>query len=565
MRSSSLRASLAPAGAWWLACAIAVAVVAALVLTAGDARAERVRTTESTKVYKRTGEQSDVVTRVAKGTTLQVVATQGRWLKVRVNGRTGWVMRTSVESLGPATLPRNTRRRPFVDGRSLRRDESSDAPEDRVGGDAIDGEGDGREVRGGDDDDDDDRDGDRRKPARDDRDDDRDDRRKPARDERDDRDDGDRRKPARDDRDDDRDRRKPARDDRDDRERGAGGDDIDLDLRGDDGDGDDEEEEEPAGPPTLTVRVARAELFERPSDSADPVLTLREGDRVILLEEHRSGRWLRVEVADDDAVSGYLARDAVGSDDDDDGATGPARRAITASARLGFASIGGTFRSDGAMLAAGPPSEYPFGSGAVALSVGAEATFPIKPRILVGGSVRYLGCVGTPGIAFAGQNVGFTTHDLDLLAIGGYDLRGRRGLTVFGRAGLHFGRFSVSDLANPARLPVETLLGPVVGAEVRVRRVTRRVGVHASVDLMPTGKREQTKNQGDGQLAATRSLWLQLSGTYAWRTHWRLDAGYQLGYAATRWVGSSDRHMNATGATRSDLAHLFSVGATRPF
>ena len=69
---------------------VARAIVLAIVLLAGDAAAERVRTTDATKVFKRTGEQSAIVTRVKKGTTLQVIATQGRWLKVRVNGRTGW-------------------------------------------------------------------------------------------------------------------------------------------------------------------------------------------------------------------------------------------------------------------------------------------------------------------------------------------------------------------------------------------------------------------------------------------------------------------------------------------
>jgi hypothetical protein len=312
--------------------------------------------------------------------------------------------------------------------------------------------------------------------------------------------------------------------------------------------------------PMLTVRVARAPLYQRPSRKARAVLTLREGDRLILLEEHRSGDWLRVEVADDDAVSGYIAKDAVGEP-----GGGRAGRTLTASARLGFASIGGSFHSDGAMLGGGPPPDYPFGSTAMSLAIGGEATFPVASRMLAGASARYLGCLAVPGIAYQGQSVGFATHDLDLLAVGGYDLRGPRAITLWARAGLHVGSFSVSDLANNARIPAETVLGPMLGAAVRVRRLTPRIGAEASLDVMPTASRAQTKNQTDGQLAATRSLWLQLAGTYAWRPHWRLDAGYQLGYAATRWVGASDRHMSATGATRTDLAHVLSVGVTRPF
>lgn len=503
---------------------LGLAAGVAILAVAGSAAAERVRTTGSTKVYKRTGEQSAVITRVREGTTLEVIATSGRWLKVRANGRTGWITRSSVVSLAPERLPRNTRRRPFVDGRSLDRGGTDDAPGDRIGADAVDGEDDGRDAdRAHDDDDDDD---DRR---------DRHDRR------------------DRDDRDDDRDVRidvrRPARADARDR---------DVEARDRDDDLAEADEAHADAPPMLTVRVARARLYQRPSRDARSVLTLREGDRLILLEEHRSGDWLRVEVADDDAVSGYVSRDAVA----DPGRRG---RTIAASARLGFASIGGSFHSDGGTLADGPPPDYPFGSTAISLAVGAEATFPVKGRLLAGGSARYLGCLAMPGIAFQGESVGFTTHDVDLLAVGGYDLGGRRAISVWARAGLHFARFSVSDLANKARLPVETALGPMVGAAVRVDRVTPKLGAEASVDVMPTANRAQTKNQTDGQLAATRTLWLQLAGTYAWRPRWRLEAGYQLGYTATRWVGASDRHMSASGATRTDLAHVLAVGVARPF
>jgi hypothetical protein len=524
---------------------LGVAVALATVLAAGGAAAERVRTTGPTKVYKRTGEQSAVVTRVREGTTLQVIATSGRWLKVRVNGRTGWITRASVLSLSPV-LPRNTRRRPFVDGRSMDRDGGGDAPEDRIGADAIDGEDDD----GGGDEDDDDRD-----REDDDRADDPPPRievRKPARDERDDRRGRDRAR-ARDDDDDDR----RARD----RDRARDDDDDDDDRRARDrGDADDRDAGSDAAL-LLTVRVARAPLYQRPSQSARSVLTLRAGDRLILLEEHRSGDWLRVEVADDDAVSGYVRRDAVGSPGDGVAAG----RTLAAAARLGLASIGGTFHSDGAMLAGGPPADYPFGSTAISLAIGGEATFPLRGRLLAGASVRYLGCRATPGISFEGESIGFTTHDVDLLAIGGYDLRHPRAITLWARAGLHFARFSVSDLGNRARIPAETAYGPMLGAAVRVGRLTPTIGLDAAIDVMPTAKRAQTVNQTDGQLAATRTVWLQLAGTYALAPRWRLEGGYQLGYTASRWAGASDRHMSATGATRSDRAHVLGVGVSRPF
>src|SRR5262245_9755043 len=130
--------------AWWplVTCAVALAVA----LTAGIAHAERVRTTKATKVFKRTGEQSGVVTKIAKGKTLDVISKQGRWLKVRVNGRTGWVTQSSVVSLEARDVPRNTRRRPFVDGRSTRRGWGGGAPDDRVGADAVEDRDDRGEI-----------------------------------------------------------------------------------------------------------------------------------------------------------------------------------------------------------------------------------------------------------------------------------------------------------------------------------------------------------------------------------------------------------------------------------
>ena len=65
------------------------AFVGATLLVIGHADAERVRTTDTVKVYRDSGEQSGVITKVAEGTTLTVLKTDGRWLKVRVNGRPG--------------------------------------------------------------------------------------------------------------------------------------------------------------------------------------------------------------------------------------------------------------------------------------------------------------------------------------------------------------------------------------------------------------------------------------------------------------------------------------------
>src|ERR1700755_1092633 len=100
----------------------------------GISRAEKVRTNQDTKLYARAGEQAPVLLKVKEGKTMTVLAKDGRWIKVRVSGRTGWVPRSKVDLPEEDEITRNTRRRPFVDGRSTHRGFGGEnGPDDRVG------------------------------------------------------------------------------------------------------------------------------------------------------------------------------------------------------------------------------------------------------------------------------------------------------------------------------------------------------------------------------------------------------------------------------------------------
>src|SRR3954462_8217344 len=114
-------------------------VVLALATT-GTASAEKVKTNQETRVLNHPGEQGKLVIKVKEGQQMTLIGTEGRWLHVRVSGRTGWVARSKVEMADPDEMARNTRRRPFVDGRSTHRGfGSSEAPDDRIGADAVGG------------------------------------------------------------------------------------------------------------------------------------------------------------------------------------------------------------------------------------------------------------------------------------------------------------------------------------------------------------------------------------------------------------------------------------------
>jgi uncharacterized protein YgiM (DUF1202 family) len=497
---------------------LALAGVAAL---AGGAAAERVQTTDTTKVYREIGEQSAVVTKVAEGTTLTVLKRDGRWLKVRVNGRTGWITRSTVTSLdGDDDVPRNTRRRPFVDGRSQRRGWGSSAPDDRVGADAVDvgddDEGDDDAGDGGGDDDE--PEVRPRKPT------------KPA-------------KPA-----------KPRRTADDE------GDDEGDDDEGDDDEGGDDDEVEPEAPDMVVVIASKVSLYPRASRKAKATRTLRRGAKLTVLE--RGDTWTRVEFGDD---AGYVSTEAVEDFVVEDRGAARRPRVIATKARVGFASLGGRFNSNGPETATNPPANYAVDPTALSVNLGVEVVYAYQRDYYLGGGVEYLGCWSTPGIRFADEDIGFKTHDVDLRVVGGYDLHDRRGTVVWGRLGYHVGITSIANLMNAASIPSETFRGPSLGVGVTMPQVTPKIGARASLDLIYPGTRSQTENNEDGDLEGAMGATLALAGAYAWRGAWNLEAGYRFGYRKTSWSGESNRITGVTEATRTDLNHVLTLGLGREF
>src|SRR5512144_2294605 len=128
--------------------ALFVVLVLGVVAWPKPGHAEKVKTNQRTKLYRRAGEQSPVVLKVPSGQTMTLLAEDGRWLKVRVSGRTGWIPRSKVDMPeGNEEIVRNTRRRPFVDGRGTKRGFGGEGgPDDRIGADAT---GDGEAPKPG--------------------------------------------------------------------------------------------------------------------------------------------------------------------------------------------------------------------------------------------------------------------------------------------------------------------------------------------------------------------------------------------------------------------------------
>lgn len=519
--------------------AVFVVVFAALVLGTSLAAAETVVAKDGASVYLKPGESSKVVAKVKSGDEMTVVRRDGRWLKVRVKGRTGFIPRTKVSGGEEEVevVERQTRRRPYVDGRSTDRGWGGEPPEDRRGADAVENvEGDEPDVKepnlragskGGE-----------KGGAK-----------------------GGERVAV----------REP--------DRGSKGSDL---GDGPVAPGDDEDplaaerpsrgrgKADPAEdlePKRETVRLASGTpMRSKPGAKSKKVATADPGNYFLL--EEKNG-WARIE--SEDGERGWVSSKLLVSERGE--ASGPTKRVIAANAKVGATFITQGIRTAGG--AVGIPDNYNLSTSGVSVSLGGAYFMPLsKGKFLVGGELAYMGVKALPGIQYMGKTTAISTHSIDLRAAGGYNLKNSLGMVAWGRLGYHYDVFSVGDVANlannTAKLPSESLSGVALGAALTAPTITKTIGAQASVDALVVGSRAQTKGLEDGASPSAFAMWLSLGGTYQLRRATTIDAGYRLGYVSNSFGAQVEGSMRghtatATSVTRVDLSHTISLGVSQTF
>ncbi|HSK02380.1 MAG TPA: SH3 domain-containing protein [Kofleriaceae bacterium] len=470
---------------------VPVAILVLLLAVAGsppEGRAEKVKTNQPTKLLSRPGERGKVLLTVAEGKGMTVLAKDGRWLKVRVAGRTGWVPRSKVDVSDE--IVRNTRRRPFVDGRSKSRGfGGEEGPGDRIGADAL---GDGVE------------------PNTDD----------------------------------------PS----------GNGDD-----EGDEGDEDDAvviEEEDPGDArPTARVKAKTVALAD-PDEDAEESFDATPG-MVLYPTGTRKGKYTEVETEDGDL--GYVLTSSLEVDEDEGG--GARTRRIEGRARLGV-----TFVSR-----AESPGNGKVTTSAATLALGGGYLMPYGTKLMIGGEATYDYAKAIPGVRVTdammiSSNTSIGIHNLRLRALGGYDLKKPNGLTLFGRLGFHYQSYQIADVEdltkNKGKLPSEIIRAPAFGVGVAVPRLTKKLGLRASLDGILFSSVSQTKNLEDGVSPAARGALLEAAVTYRWRKDIDLVGTYDLTYFSMSFgarAPNTKRDPVMGPLTRGDQFHSFTFGLGTAF
>jgi uncharacterized protein YgiM (DUF1202 family) len=500
--------------------ALFLVLLLAIVGTSSESRAEKVKTNQSTSLLSRPGERGKVFLTIPTGKVMTVLAKDGRWLKVRVMGRTGWVPRSKVDVSDE--IARNTRRRPFVDGRGKGRGfGGEEGPDDRIGADAIGGgvepntdEGDegGGKTGGG----------------------------------------------------------KTGGGKTGGGKTGGGGEDEGDEGGGDEGeDGDTviiDEEEPTESRPTARVKAKIVALAE-PSEEADESFAATPG-MVLYPTGNKQGKYTEVE--NDDGDLGYVPTSSLeieepaGEVEGGGEGGGPAKkRQIDARARLGVTLLSQSSSKGGGVS-----------TSALTLALGAGYLMPYKAKLMIGGELTYDYAKAIPGIKNP-DGMGTTSiglHNLRLRALGGYDMKKSNGMTLFGRLGFHYQSYQVSNVGdltkNKAKLPSEIIRAPALGFGIAIPQLTKKIGLRASLDAILFSSVSQTKGLEDGAGPSARGALLEAGMTYRWKKDLDILVTYDLTYFSMSFgaaVAGSARPMGGGNVSRGDQFHAFTLGIGKGF
>ncbi|HET9991852.1 MAG TPA: SH3 domain-containing protein [Kofleriaceae bacterium] len=526
--------------------------------TTGSALAEKVKTNQETRVLDHPGEQGKLVVKVKEGQQMTLIGTEGRWLHVRVSGRTGWVARSKVEMADPDEMARNTRRRPFVDGRSTHRGfGSQEAPDDRIGADAVGG---GDDTASDDD----------AKPAA----------KKPAKpaakkpaskdDEGDDDDDA---KPA---------AKKPAKP----AAKPAAKKPASKDDEGDDDD-DSKSAKKPAAkkdedeaaaddtPKRAQAHVgAKTKVFGERDETSDVEFTAKPTD--VLYPSETKGKWTKVET--DEGDEGWILSDAL----EVEGGGGAGHgRTIALDVGIGVAFLQQGMRTVGTTKVAGTdqvPDAYNIGTSAASLSLGGSYYTGLGAKYLIGidAGLNYSKTLGG-GVTYMKTVTGLSISDYTLRAAIGYPTSRPSGLTLFARLGFRYRNYSVNDYnsatGNPAKIPQENLKAPTLGLAVVLPKLTQKLGLQVTLDTILFGATiTQTAGLEDGATPKMTGVNLAAGLVYAWKPQMNLVFAYDLDYGGydfgapnTGAAAMSTRGHTGTDVTRTDIMHAVTVTLAKGF
>ena len=505
---------------WWIN--ILFAWAATLIFTS-SALAERVWTVRPVTLREEPNGLAPSVVRVKRNRALRIVDRDGRWLRVRYRGKTGWVAQVNVR-----------RRRGNKSVESSPERSRSAVLIDVSGGDSGNDMDIDRRVESGD------------------------------RDDSDERSDGDDRELAS-------------------HQHRAASADTSVEDHGTDGEGRDGRlctrsswcGKISRGGMRLVVDTELVQAFERPGAGEKVVFTVEKNQQLTVMGRNKSG-WFLVEAPG--GKVGWIHTSAVRDKGKFVRAITPADQLTRKEARsaakeprtskkrgrflakvsigIGFAATGSNLRGSAA------ESGYLATAQSLAARVAGGASFRVAGKLYMGIDAGYSVLTVGSGIRYKTasnevSDIGFIGHRTQASAKLGYV--SRHG--AFVRVGYHFETLNLDNADNAAELPREQLQSPLVGIEFWLPELVGSLSAAICGELMLGTSIDQSEGKEDGaEVDSAWALGARLYVSYPVTSYLSLDAVYRYGLTRAKWNGTSNRDLAVTDASRTDQAHLVTVG-----
>ncbi len=307
----------------------------------------------------------------------------------------------------------------------------------------------------------------------------------------------------------------------------------------------------------LDARKDSAELAEESSKSADEEAPDAETEEVAETrtasadEERDSG-------ADEGSKSDEDTEAELGASNDDELAAASSPWILGAGLRAGFTTVGMDITPTGVVN----PQEGAY-SGPTAGLTG-EVAYRLSPKLSAGVDLDYNYANALRGLTFTNNG----TEDPNKVKLAHHRIGARAGVSygqqLVGtfRVGFQYAALQYNDINNLARLPRETTSGPTLGLGVAYSGLAGgSLGVRLGADALLLGSRTQTEGSRDGlELGSLTSFWGSLLVDYWLSKNLALGGGYRFGYTSATWTGMSERITGATETDVTDQAHEISLG-----
>ncbi len=550
-------------------------LVAALILgLAGGAVAPRaahadqvVRTNTEANLRARPGERAPTLAHLDEGQTVRVLGRQGRWLKVSVKGKVGWITRTQVADDGePMSARASSEKKRTAAAKARSKKGWSSMDDEAVGADAV--ESDDEEASA-------------------------DDESATASDEGDDS--ADEGAPA-------KMKKKNAKAEREEkaereRQERAEAEQAEKDEKAAEMKAKKAKKQASAkiAKGGEVVAVRRIVGHAKPSKKSDERFDAKKGAQLTVVAINEEGDWIKVEDAEGDKgwvakkdlrASGDESMDSdegdavaesdsgsdVGSSDDSDGESRGVRKMAEKQGpmMMWVSASGGVLNRTQTYVSGGTGLKANYGLANTAPAVIGGLGFVRRAGSFnLGADAGIIATMGGSGIAIAGSNGGMAeTLAWSALEI---DVHGNlqyvlspRGYAIGARAGYHVSSVTV-DVSTQAKLPSEKLAGFTVGGVFEAPRLTDKIGMRVGADLLMGGTLLQTQGLQDGESSAASVMFLNAGATYSFTPRLGANASYQLAYETFAFAGANQREPSATKAKREDLQHVFGLGLAYVF